>query len=335
MLVMSKFKLLNQSLSITRIAADNGVEVRNNMACCPFHNDSRPSMIISDERNSYKCFACDAYGDAIDFYARLHDMSMVDAAIKLVDEYALDFKFSQRQKYAGIQLEPITESQINYLSGRGVEHTSILEFEFGSHKGNVAFPIKDENNKYVGHQSRSIGDNKQYYSNFPKSEILGFLNVAKEMGPTTLVSESYLDCVMAWQEGVACVTTFSRSMSPRQVELLNTHFTKVILAFDNDDAGIAGTLDAYEKIKINNPIKDVRFASFSGKDVGEHFYRHSKIDDIDLVDWATKHDLPYEKIVNMIKKSRSFVERRLFAMRVSEMLKVKLDDVFYDLDLVK
>jgi len=34
---------------------------------CPFHNDKRPSLTVSDSKKFYKCFACGAQGDVFDF----------------------------------------------------------------------------------------------------------------------------------------------------------------------------------------------------------------------------------------------------------------------------
>ena len=38
-------------------------------AVCPFHNDTNPSLQISQTKQIYKCFACQAGGNAISFVA--------------------------------------------------------------------------------------------------------------------------------------------------------------------------------------------------------------------------------------------------------------------------
>ena len=37
------------------------------LAVCPFHNDTKPSLSIVDDKNFYHCFACGAHGDIIKF----------------------------------------------------------------------------------------------------------------------------------------------------------------------------------------------------------------------------------------------------------------------------
>lgn len=74
----------------TRDAAENyGIAVnRAGMACCIFHDDHTPSMKV-DER--FHCFACGADGDAIDFTARLFDLSAKEAAEKLAADFNIPY----------------------------------------------------------------------------------------------------------------------------------------------------------------------------------------------------------------------------------------------------
>ena len=49
----------------------------NSMGVCPFHNDSRPSMSVSDSKNIFKCFACGAAGDAITFVQKFKEFILI------------------------------------------------------------------------------------------------------------------------------------------------------------------------------------------------------------------------------------------------------------------
>ena len=40
---------------------------QNYIGLCPFHIDSTPSLTVSPSKGIYKCFACDASGDVINF----------------------------------------------------------------------------------------------------------------------------------------------------------------------------------------------------------------------------------------------------------------------------
>ena len=59
------------------------------MCRCPFHNDSTPSMKL-DRR--YYCFGCGATGDVIDFVSRLRGIGSKEAAILLVQDFAIPYE---------------------------------------------------------------------------------------------------------------------------------------------------------------------------------------------------------------------------------------------------
>lgn len=48
--------------------------------CCPFHSDRSPSFTIFADGERFHCFGCGVHGDVLDFVARLHSTSMLEAA---------------------------------------------------------------------------------------------------------------------------------------------------------------------------------------------------------------------------------------------------------------
>lgn len=90
------FEVVKQSISTRDAAEMYGIEVkRGGMACCPFHDDKHPSMKV-DER--FHCFGCQADGDVIDFTARLYNISPKEAAIKLAQDFNLQYDSHARPK---------------------------------------------------------------------------------------------------------------------------------------------------------------------------------------------------------------------------------------------
>ena len=75
-----------KSLVTAREAAEHyGLTVnRYGMALCPFHDDHKPSMKL-DER--FHCFGCGEDGDVIDFTAKFFNLSLPEAAEKLVKDF--------------------------------------------------------------------------------------------------------------------------------------------------------------------------------------------------------------------------------------------------------
>lgn len=91
------FQEVKDRVSARQAAEYCGISIgRNGMACCPFHNDTHPSMKI-DKR--YYCFACGAKGDAIDFVANYKGLSMIDAAKELADAFGIRYEdYSKKRK---------------------------------------------------------------------------------------------------------------------------------------------------------------------------------------------------------------------------------------------
>ncbi len=56
-------------------------------ALCPFHDDHKPSLILNSERQSYKCWSCNAGGDVIDF-VMAYDRIDFPEAVRMLAERA-------------------------------------------------------------------------------------------------------------------------------------------------------------------------------------------------------------------------------------------------------
>lgn len=68
---------------------------------CPWHDDSTPSLSLAPDGKRWKCWGCEAKGDALDWVARDHGVSLVEAA-KLIDPSLGDIAPSKRSR----RLEP-------------------------------------------------------------------------------------------------------------------------------------------------------------------------------------------------------------------------------------
>lgn len=55
---------------------------RNFKGICPFHNDSNPSMMVSPDKQIYKCFSCGASGNVFTFIMNYEKVSFMEAVRK-------------------------------------------------------------------------------------------------------------------------------------------------------------------------------------------------------------------------------------------------------------
>ena len=85
---MILFKTVKESTTVKQAAALYGLPITTTgMTRCPFHEDHTPSMKLND--TYYYCFGCGATGDVIDLTARLFDLSSLQAARKLAQDFGL------------------------------------------------------------------------------------------------------------------------------------------------------------------------------------------------------------------------------------------------------
>lgn len=66
-------------------------------ACCPFHHEKTPSFAVSPSKGFYKCFGCDAAGDAISFVKAIEGISFVEAVKYLAQKYGIPIQESEEE----------------------------------------------------------------------------------------------------------------------------------------------------------------------------------------------------------------------------------------------
>ena len=57
---------------------------------CPFHDDTKPSMTVSPEKQFYYCFSCGAGGNSIKFLMEFQRLSFGEVVLELARKYQLD-----------------------------------------------------------------------------------------------------------------------------------------------------------------------------------------------------------------------------------------------------
>ncbi|MDO6460554.1 DNA primase [Granulosicoccaceae sp. 1_MG-2023] len=62
----------------------------NYTACCPFHNEKTPSFTVSQTKQFYHCFGCQANGTAISFLMNYDQLHFIDAVEQLAESVGLE-----------------------------------------------------------------------------------------------------------------------------------------------------------------------------------------------------------------------------------------------------
>ena len=105
---MNLFSAVKAGVTPLQAAERYGIRVSpRGKALCPFHEDHEPSLQI--DRSHFYCFGCGAYGDVIDFTARLFRLSAYEAAEKLASDFGLP---PGRSPPANLQEHPNRKAQL-------------------------------------------------------------------------------------------------------------------------------------------------------------------------------------------------------------------------------
>src|SRR6187402_2703442 len=68
---------------------------RNFVGLCPWHDDSRPSLQVNPDRQSFKCWVCDYGGDVFSFVMRTENMEFREALELLAERAGISLQRSE------------------------------------------------------------------------------------------------------------------------------------------------------------------------------------------------------------------------------------------------
>ena len=130
-------------------------EGRGYKAICPWHDDSRPSLQINPERQSWKCWVCNLGGDVFSFLMQIESVAFPEARgharrsrrhpasthrqitsrqVPATDEKRQLFQamaWAETQFHDCLLRDPAAEVARGYLAERGLSDDSVRRFRLG------------------------------------------------------------------------------------------------------------------------------------------------------------------------------------------------------------
>jgi DNA primase len=140
---------IKSNLTLSQILSHYGLKPKNNMLNCPFHEDKTASLQVNLEKHFYKCHACGAKGDQIQWVQDYEKITKHEAIVKceqlagsqepVVWETKKAIEISQLQKttFLEIMFKSFRKGLLNsqpakdYCKKRNLDHTK-LEISFNS-----------------------------------------------------------------------------------------------------------------------------------------------------------------------------------------------------------
>jgi len=138
----------------------------NSYKCiCPFHNDTNPSMQVSQSKQIFKCFSCGKAGNVFSFVQEYEKVSFIEAVKKLAQRVGIVIPASERTKVVSTKREQLLavyksakdffaenlfahgENVLSYLKERGFQAETAKQLELGyalnSEKGLLAHLMRE------------------------------------------------------------------------------------------------------------------------------------------------------------------------------------------------
>ncbi len=84
---MSIFTDVKSAVDIKTAATHYGLNVRNDKACCIFHNEKTSSMKLYPDH--FYCFGCGEHGDVIKLTGQILGLSPIDSARRLAEDFGV------------------------------------------------------------------------------------------------------------------------------------------------------------------------------------------------------------------------------------------------------
>lgn len=127
---------------------------RNYVALCPWHDDSRPSLQVNPERQSWKCWVCDIGGDVFSFVMQMDGVAFPEALAMLAEQTGIPLKpqqsgrrqggsvedkrsllgvmaWAEQQYHQCLLRDADAEPARRYLQERGIAPESVQSFHLG------------------------------------------------------------------------------------------------------------------------------------------------------------------------------------------------------------
>ena len=249
---------------------------------CPWHDDRKPSLSISPQKNFAYCHVCQHGVDALGWLQdRGHTFQ--EAIESLARRYNVEVAFEDEADNEKLQAERAERAQLYtkrekqeaafsealfgnreaclYLKDRGITKATAQAWGLGLASNRLMVPLRDAQGRTVAFTGRSLGDQMPKYKNSPndllfdKSKMIFGLDRAIESIRRTrevVITEGQFDVIKLHQEGITNVVACSgTALTHDQINnLVRRCGAKVVtLCFDGDAAGEKAGYKALEKLQ--------------------------------------------------------------------------------------
>ena len=168
----------------------------NYKALCPFHQEKTPSMMISPEKQIFKCFGCSEGGDIFSFVMKMENLEFPEALKMLADRAGVKLerrKFTAEDKpdrksrlfqinnliarafHQILMTHPAGQPAREYLQKRGLANQTIKEFMIGYAPSSRAMHQWLKKKNFTDEEIQNAGSPDRFFRRiiFPIRDVMG------------------------------------------------------------------------------------------------------------------------------------------------------------------
>jgi DNA primase len=352
----------------------------------PDHDDSKPSFTITKNKDGtwgWWCHAChcgkkdsknNLGSDIIAFEIWMSNhkksnnvLNFPQACVMIMQKAGISYSYNEsdltlesNKKIANAFYDNLIEQEnseaYKFLINRNLDKKDIEDWTLGYDGNRIVIPLFDRYNQVRGFTRRQLRDDgRGKYINssnsqvFCKSKYLYGLNKIDINLDYVILTEGQFDVIMSYKYGLKNVLAVSGSnLTDGHMEIIESlkNVKRVILAFDNDEAGIKATKKASEILYSKNFM--VQYLELPEKmdlcdfavehkealvqtvfdNIVPYFYIEFKNDSIDfsrsLLNLKTKY---ISKIYSYVSKIKNEDEKNMFKSYVKNTFDVEIENV--------
>lgn len=329
--IVNDIKLYIDSEAVkNKIAQDLGLKFKNNKCLCFLHSESNPSMSFDIKKKKFKCFSCGQSYDIFNHYQQHYNLSFLETLKSIVSDFNLNIdviinESDRKLKKPPTKHENYNDAILNYCNKRSISKATLdyvgVKRNFNNKNGNsVCFEYRNELGEHLCNKYRFTSKNANPKMKFEEGTNVNTLfNMDKvNISEPLLITEGEFDCLSAIEAGFKNAVSIPSGVNSTNQWITSNwtfieQFEEVIIWFDNDEAGIKGAREVFNRLP-NSSVKIVRCEV--ANDINELLHKYGKLAVLKQIEKASTPVLEGVATLDMIED---------FDVHEAETLKTGID----------
>lgn len=239
------------------------------------HEDSNPSWSMNSDSGLWLCYSCGARGTLPQLIMELTGKEDFAVTQMLMNNSVERLQMPKWEKMPDVDFHMYLHYEDvpkRYLQSRNITQETARQYGIRWNDKNSSWiiPIMDPDGTLLGWQEKS----KDFVKNHPRGIKMRhtLFGIERFNSKTSILVESPLDVVRFASsfEGIQCLGTFGASITKEQLQLAYRVSDKLIVAMDNDKAGIESAKKIFKDMPLlKGGVYWLKYSHTSAKDIGE------------------------------------------------------------------